>query len=215
MHLGGSSEQKELDFHPRSYFCPYYWTKRARQLTRASEEEGPKLRNLLNRRSRLLEKLEDERLCILDRADGSKDQYECVPASAEAWFRAGCVHGPSEQNIGRAPCTDEALDEDLESQMAALVFRGSHLCVSSDVPGTWPDPLPEAWPLIMSAQHVRLHPPRSTQVCAVWLALRSASMAAADQTELEVGELLRQNTAAIIGNSSPGAVEIFCVGACV
>merc|ERR1712194_147202 len=167
MHLGGSSEQKELDFHPRSYFCPYYWTKRARQLTRASEEEGPKLRNLLNRRSRLLEKLEDERLCILDRADGSKDQYECVPASAEAWFRAGCVHGPSEQNIGRAPCTDEALDEDLESQMAALVFRGSHLCVSSDVPGTWPDPLPEAWPLIMSAQHVRLHPPRSTQVCAV------------------------------------------------
>ena len=39
-------------------------------------------------------------------------------------------------------------------------------------------------------------------------------MAAADQTELEVGELLRQNTAAIIGNrnSSPGAVEIFCAG---
>ena len=166
MHLGGSSEQKELDFHPRSYFCPYYWTKRARQLTRASEEEGPKLRNLLNRRSRLLEKLEDERLCILDRADGSKDQYECVPASAEAWFRAGCVHGPSEQNIGRAPCTDEALDEDLESQMAALVFRGSHLCVSSDVPGTWPDPLPEAPPM-ESAQHVRLRPPRSTQICAV------------------------------------------------
>jgi len=167
MHLGGSSEQKELDFHPRPYFCPYYWTERARQLIRASEDEGPKMRNLLNRQSRLLEKLEDERLCIVYRADGSNDEYECVPASAEAWFRAGCVHGPSEQNIGRAPCTDEALDEDLESQMAVLVFRGSHLCVSSDVPGTWPDPLPEAWPLIMSAQHVRLHPPRSTQVCAV------------------------------------------------
>ena len=81
--------------------------------------------------------------------------------------------------------------------MTGLVFRGSHLCVSSDMPGTWPDSLPEAWPLMESAQHVRLHPPRSTQVCAVWLALRSASMAAADQTELEVGELLKANTAAI------------------
>jgi len=95
MHLGGSSEQKELDFHPRPYFCPYYWTERARQLIRASEDEGPKMRNLLNRQSRLLEKLEDERLCIVYRADGSNDEYECVPASAEAWFRAGCVHGLS------------------------------------------------------------------------------------------------------------------------
>ena len=51
--------------------------------------------------------------------------------------------------------------------MTGLVFRGSHLCVSSDMPGTWPDSLPEAWPLMESAQHVRLHPPRSTQVCAV------------------------------------------------
>merc|ERR1712194_235210 len=127
MHLGGSSEQKELDFHPRSYFCPYYWTKRARQLTRASEEEGPKLRNLLNRRSRLLEKLEDERLCILDRADGSKDQYECVPASAEAWFRAGCVHGPSEQNIGRRLGVPDGGARVQRQPLVCVVRRARHL----------------------------------------------------------------------------------------
>ena len=163
MHLGGSSEQKELDFHPRSYFCPYYWTKRARELIRASEEEVPKLRNLLNRRSRLLEKLEDERLCIVDRGDGrTKREYECVPASAR--LLAGRVHEP-EQNIGRARCTDEALAEAIESRFTGLVFTGSHSCVSSDMPGTWPDPSPEA-PLMESAQHVLLRPPRGTQVCA-------------------------------------------------
>ena len=101
MHLGGSSEQQELEGHPRPYFCPYYWTERARQLIRASEEEDPKLRNLLNRQSRLLEQLEDERLCIVDRGDGSKEEYECVPASAEAWFRAGCVHGRPERGLSR------------------------------------------------------------------------------------------------------------------
>lgn len=166
MYLGGSSEQKELRGHPRPYFCPYYWTERARQLIRADEEEVPRQLNLYYRRCRLLEKLEHERLCIVDRGDGTKREYECVPASAEARFRAGWVHEP-EQNIGRAPCTDEAGAKHWSlAQMMGRVLICSHLSVPSDMPGTLPDPLPEA-PLMEAAQQVRLRPPRSTQVCAV------------------------------------------------
>ena len=153
MYLGGSSEKelikaitretypKELEGYRRPSFCTYYWTERARQLIRAIIEETAKLLNLLHRRSDLLEKLEDERLSIVHRGDGTKREYECVPASAR--LLAGRVHQP-EQNIGRAPCTDEALAEAMESRFTGLVFRGSHSCVSSDMPGTWPDPSPEA-----------------------------------------------------------------------
>jgi len=172
MYLGGSSEEelikaiirpKALEGYPRPSFYPYYWTERARQLIRALNEETSKLSNLLTRRRELLEKLEDERLCIVDRGDGrTKREYECVPASAR--LLAGRVHEP-EQNIGRARCTDEALAEAIESRFTGLVFTGSHSCVSSDMPGTWPDPSPEA-PLMESAQHVLLRPPRGTQVCA-------------------------------------------------
>ena len=150
MYLGGSSEKEVIKaiVRPRPSFCTYYWTARAHQLIRAIKEETARLRNLLNRRSDLLEKLEDERLSIVHRGDGTKREYECVPASAR--LLAGRVHEP-EQNIGRAPCTDEALAEAMESRFTGLVFRGSHSCVSSDMPGTWPDPSPEA-PLADQAQ---------------------------------------------------------------
>ena len=150
MYLGGSSEKEVIKaiVRPRPSFCTYYWTARAHQLIRAIKEETPRVLNLLDRRSDLLEKLEDERLSIVHRGDGTKREYECVPASAR--LLAGRVHQP-EQNIGRAPCTDEALAEAMESRFTGLVFRGSHSCVSSDMPGTWLDPSPEA-PLADQAQ---------------------------------------------------------------
>ena len=122
------------------------YTERRRQLKRALEEEDLQTKNWLRRMFGLLDELDDARLCIVPLTGPLMGRdplsgYECVPASAEARLDAGYVHNRLEAGCVHHP----------EKDIGA------------------PSTEAKSAPLLESAQHLRLRPPRSSgpEVCAV------------------------------------------------
>ena len=119
----------------------YFPPERRRQLDRALEEERLQAKNWHYRMLGLLDELRDARLRILGDPGDPSSGYECVPASAEARLDAGYVHNRLEAGCVHHP----------EKDIGA------------------PSTEAKSAPLLESAQHLRLRPPRSSgpEVCAV------------------------------------------------